>query len=165
MTEAQIVEGWLEGLVTDEAYVWREGLDDWTPIADVPELVNEINRRIDEAEASEAEVPEPVPAPAVVPKPAWAPAPSASAVPTPAALHNPAARSPAGLSPGNSKPAMATAKALAASPQPTALRHSGEPAFFPSIEETKPYCSPSTPSRRMSRATEQWSLNAFLKRC
>ncbi len=38
MTTAQVVAAWQKGEVTSDAYVWKDGMDDWTPIQDVPEL-------------------------------------------------------------------------------------------------------------------------------
>lgn len=38
MTTAQIVAGWKNGTVTSEAYVWKDGFADWTPILEVSEL-------------------------------------------------------------------------------------------------------------------------------
>lgn len=32
MTEAEVLAGWRDGRVTDDAYVWREGMDEWLPI-------------------------------------------------------------------------------------------------------------------------------------
>jgi predicted Zn finger-like uncharacterized protein len=38
MTTAQIVEGWRSGLVTEDAFVWKEGMADWMPVLEVGEL-------------------------------------------------------------------------------------------------------------------------------
>lgn len=38
MTTEELVAGWKSGLVTRDAYVWKDGMDDWKPILDVPEL-------------------------------------------------------------------------------------------------------------------------------
>lgn len=38
MTTAQIVEGWRSGLVTEDAFVWKEGMADWLPVLEVGEL-------------------------------------------------------------------------------------------------------------------------------
>lgn len=32
MTEAELLAGWRDGRVTEDAYVWREGMDEWLPI-------------------------------------------------------------------------------------------------------------------------------------
>src|SRR5690606_18282541 len=32
MTESELLAGWREGRVTEDAYVWREGMDEWLPI-------------------------------------------------------------------------------------------------------------------------------------
>src|SRR5260221_9946144 len=34
----ELVSAYTGGLVSDDAFVWREGMDDWLPIRDVPEL-------------------------------------------------------------------------------------------------------------------------------
>jgi hypothetical protein len=38
LTVAQIVEAYNTGVVTAETYVWREGMGDWEPLAEVPEI-------------------------------------------------------------------------------------------------------------------------------
>lgn len=38
MTTEELVAAWKEGLVTAEAYVWKEGMGDWKPVLEVPEL-------------------------------------------------------------------------------------------------------------------------------
>src|SRR5262245_1561187 len=38
MTTAEIVTAWKKGEVTADAFVWKEGMADWTPIQDVAEL-------------------------------------------------------------------------------------------------------------------------------
>lgn len=38
MSLAQIVEGYNDGTLTADTYVWREGMDDWAALADVPEV-------------------------------------------------------------------------------------------------------------------------------
>ena len=38
MTVAQIVSGWTSGTITDDAYVWRDGMEDWLPVLEVPSL-------------------------------------------------------------------------------------------------------------------------------
>lgn len=38
MTVPQIVEGWKAGTITDDAYVWRDGMEDWLPVLEVSEL-------------------------------------------------------------------------------------------------------------------------------
>lgn len=32
MTESELIAGWRDGKVTEDAYVWREGMDEWLPI-------------------------------------------------------------------------------------------------------------------------------------
>ena len=38
MTTDEIVAAWRSGLVTDDAYIYKPGFDDWKPIMEVPEL-------------------------------------------------------------------------------------------------------------------------------
>ena len=38
LTTEQIVAAWQTGEVNQDAYVWKDGMDDWLPILDVPEL-------------------------------------------------------------------------------------------------------------------------------
>lgn len=38
MTTDEIVQGWKDGIVTQDAYVWKDGMPDWKPILEVPEL-------------------------------------------------------------------------------------------------------------------------------
>ena len=38
MTTAELIAGWKKGTVTSDAYVWKEGFADWTPVLEVPEL-------------------------------------------------------------------------------------------------------------------------------
>src|SRR5688572_10011510 len=38
MTTDEIVAAWRSGLVTDDAYIYKPGFDDWKPILEVPEL-------------------------------------------------------------------------------------------------------------------------------
>ena len=38
MTTEEIVAGWASGLVTSDAFVWKEGMGDWVAILDAPEL-------------------------------------------------------------------------------------------------------------------------------
>lgn len=38
MTTEELVAGWKDGVVTQDAYVWKDGMADWRPILDVAEL-------------------------------------------------------------------------------------------------------------------------------
>ena len=38
MTTAEIIAGWKSGLVTQDAYAWKDGMSDWKPILEIPEL-------------------------------------------------------------------------------------------------------------------------------
>lgn len=144
MTLEQIVDGWMQGLVTDDAYVWRDGMDDWMAIADVIELTDAINAAIDEEEASDADAAEsPGDAPVSVDSAAYSvpeasvPEASAPEATTPSAGDDPTPL----LSPRFGPPGAHDAPTSAA------------PRFFPSIEETKPldFGTPAAPPRRARR--------------
>jgi predicted Zn finger-like uncharacterized protein len=45
MSSEQIIEGFLSGEVTDDAFVWKEGMDDWMPVLEVDELRTAIEQR------------------------------------------------------------------------------------------------------------------------
>jgi predicted Zn finger-like uncharacterized protein len=38
MTTHEIIDGWHSGLVTEDAFVWRDGMNDWKPLLEVPEF-------------------------------------------------------------------------------------------------------------------------------
>ena len=38
LTTAEIIAGWKSGLVTQDAYAWKDGMADWKPILEIPEL-------------------------------------------------------------------------------------------------------------------------------
>ncbi len=38
MTTKEIVAGWKDGTVTSDAYVWKDGMGDWKPVLEIPEL-------------------------------------------------------------------------------------------------------------------------------
>src|SRR5690606_27281181 len=38
MTLEELIAGWKSGLVTSDAYVWKDGMADWKPILEVGEL-------------------------------------------------------------------------------------------------------------------------------
>lgn len=54
MTVAQVVAAYNEGLVTAETYVWKDGMADWEPLGNVPELNEALHRAAAEAAASVA---------------------------------------------------------------------------------------------------------------
>jgi predicted Zn finger-like uncharacterized protein len=54
MTVPQVVAAYNEGLVTAETYVWKDGMADWEPLANVPELNEALHRAAAEAAASVA---------------------------------------------------------------------------------------------------------------
>lgn len=98
MTEPEVLAGWRDGRVTEDAYVWREGMDEWLPILESA-LAPAI--RAAGPKAPEPTAPTPVAAPAreiasapatglgssplAAPAPKVASAPLASPAPPPAA--------------------------------------------------------------------------------
>jgi predicted Zn finger-like uncharacterized protein len=75
LTTTEILGGYVAGWLTSDAYVWKDGMADWSPLLDVPELRDALG-------------PQPQPAPAAPPAAAFG-APSAGGFPnverTPAA--------------------------------------------------------------------------------
>ncbi len=61
MTTDEIVQGWRDGTITDDAYVWQEGMADWLPVTEVSQLAEKL--RAAGGAALAAPAPEP-PAPA-----------------------------------------------------------------------------------------------------
>jgi hypothetical protein len=79
MSTQELVAGWLSGEVTTDAFVWRDGMNDWLAVLDVPELEAEIRR----SEARQQPAP---PAQALAPSPpviAAAPIQPKAAAPSP----------------------------------------------------------------------------------
>lgn len=58
MSLAEVIEAYNNGTVNGETYVWAEGMDDWLPLASVPEITAALGG------GGEAAAPEPAPAPA-----------------------------------------------------------------------------------------------------
>lgn len=85
MTTQQVVEAWQAGLVTGDAYVWREGMGDWVPVLESPEFAPWLSG------APAAPAPEPAPSPAAAAAPAPAPEPAPVPVPEPPAFDVPVA--------------------------------------------------------------------------
>lgn len=54
MTVTQVVAAYNEGVVTAETYVWKDGMADWEPLANVAELNEALHRAAAEAAASVA---------------------------------------------------------------------------------------------------------------
>jgi predicted Zn finger-like uncharacterized protein len=98
MTDEEIVAGWQAGVVTEDAYVWRDGMDDWKPILEVPELVSLLSQATEGARPEPEPEPEPPPAPAPALAPALGSSPFGAPSPAKAPLPKPAPVSP---SPGN----------------------------------------------------------------
>ncbi len=61
MTEEEIVAGWRSGLIREDAFVWKDGMDDWKPVLEVPELASRFFERhkSSRAPAKPASVPAP----------------------------------------------------------------------------------------------------------
>ncbi|WP_437505166.1 zinc-ribbon domain-containing protein [Sorangium sp. So ce1099] len=114
MTTAELVAAYGRGDLSNDTYVWKDGMGDWLPIASVPELRQQFAPQADAAPAAAAvaaAAPAPAPAAAAVAAAAAAPAPAVvapaaaavAAVPTPAAVPAaaaaavPVAPAPAGL--------------------------------------------------------------------
>jgi predicted Zn finger-like uncharacterized protein len=67
MTVAEIVAGWKSGTISEDAYVWREGWDDWLPVLEVAELKAAIDAGAKEERAAAAATPKPM-TPSVAPR-------------------------------------------------------------------------------------------------
>ncbi|WP_437295892.1 zinc-ribbon domain-containing protein [Sorangium sp. So ce426] len=124
MTTAELVAEYARGGLSNDTYVWKDGMGDWLPIASVPELKERFSSQEDAAPAPAAAVAAAAPAaaaPAIAtPMPA-AVAPAAAAVPAVAVPAAAAAAPPAAAS----APAAAPAPAVAAAPVPTAPAPAG----------------------------------------
>ncbi|WP_437854342.1 zinc-ribbon domain-containing protein [Sorangium sp. So ce363] len=119
MTTAELVAEYARGGLSNDTYVWKDGMGDWLPIASVPELKERFSSQEDAAPAPAAAVAAAAPAAAA---PAIAtPMPAAAAVPAAAAPAAAAAPPPAAVS----APAAAPAPAAAAAPVPTAPAPAG----------------------------------------
>ncbi|WP_437975111.1 zinc-ribbon domain-containing protein [Sorangium sp. So ce295] len=118
MTTAELVAEYARGGLSNDTYVWKDGMGDWLPIASVPELKERFSSQEDAAPAPAAAVAAAAPAAAA---PAIAtPMPAAAA---PAAAAVPAAAAPAAAA--APPPAAAPAPAAAAAPVPTAPAPAG----------------------------------------
>lgn len=93
LTTAQLVDLHREGVVNDETYAWREGMDDWLPLGEIEALRSLLSSG---APAAGSAPPAPISAPAPAPAPTPAPAAPmfAAAAPSPggAAARRPGAR-------------------------------------------------------------------------
>jgi predicted Zn finger-like uncharacterized protein len=56
MTTDELVQGWKDGTVSQDAYVWKDGMDDWKPILEVPELKLRLKAIAPKAKAEEGVV-------------------------------------------------------------------------------------------------------------
>ncbi len=66
MTTEEIVAGWHSGLITEDAFVWKDGMGDWVPVLEMTELYDAISG------AAQPSAPPPA-APPSAPPPAAAP--------------------------------------------------------------------------------------------
>jgi predicted Zn finger-like uncharacterized protein len=79
MQLAEVIDAYNTGVITGETYVWKDGMTDWIPLADAPEIVSALNQAADApAPAPEPARPEPARAPVEQRAPAAA-APAAMA--------------------------------------------------------------------------------------
>ncbi|WP_437528060.1 zinc-ribbon domain-containing protein [Sorangium sp. So ce726] len=123
MTTAELVAEYARGGLSNDTYVWKDGMGDWLPIASVPELKERFSPQGDAAPAPAAAVAAAAPAgaaPAIATLVSAAAAPAA-AVPAAVAPAAAAAPPPAAVS----APAAAPAPAAAAAPIPTAPAPAG----------------------------------------
>ncbi|WP_438006319.1 zinc-ribbon domain-containing protein [Sorangium sp. So ce321] len=138
MTTAELVAAYGRGDLSNDTYVWKDGMGDWLPIASVPELRQQFAPQADAAPAAAAAptAAAAAPAPAVTAPAAAAVAavPAPAAVPAAAAAAVPVAPAPAGLKfgpegtvvmkdggrRGLNQPGAASSAAAAAVPSPAA---------------------------------------------
>ena len=113
MTLPEIREGWQSGLITPDAYVWKDGFDDWKPILEVPELAAAREGAKAGAEAAPEEA-----------APEAAPAGQTPTAPMPSP------RSPAFPAPPGPKPQPPAARAPAAARGAAGGRSAGAPDMF-----------------------------------
>ncbi|MGK3988113.1 zinc-ribbon domain-containing protein [Sorangium sp. So ce136] len=119
MTTAELVAAYGRGDLSNDTYVWKDGMGDWLPIASVPELRQQFAPQADAAPAAAAAATAvAAPAPAVV-APAAAAAAPAPAVVAPAAAAVAAVPAPAAV------PAAAAA-AIPVAPAPAGLKFGPE---------------------------------------
>lgn len=121
MTTEEIVTGYHSGAVTDDAFAWKEGMDDWIPVLEVPEL-----RAAIEAYGTAA--------PAAQPAPAQPVAAAAPAFPAPPADPSPFAANPPWAAPAAAASAPAAPGAPAASARLAGGRSHGAADLFGSVE-------------------------------
>jgi len=74
MATAEVIEGFRSGLITGDAFVWKDGMGDWLPIMDCVELAPLLSGPTDPPAPVAGQTPL---APAVAAAPAAAPAPAA----------------------------------------------------------------------------------------
>ncbi|MDC0683849.1 zinc-ribbon domain-containing protein [Sorangium atrum] len=126
MTTAELVAEYARGGLSNDTYVWKDGMGDWLPIASVPELKERFSSREDAAPAPAAAVAAAAPAaaaPAIATPVSAAAAPAAAAVPAAAAPAAAAAPPPAAVSAPAAAPAPA---AVPTAPAPAGLRFGPE---------------------------------------
>ena len=77
MTLAELVDAYNTGVVTGETYVWADGMDDWQPIASVPDILSALQGGAP-APMGSLQLPEPPPPSEPHPAPVAAAAPAAA---------------------------------------------------------------------------------------
>lgn len=127
----EIIERVQRGAFSGQALVWRDGLSDWTPLEQVPELMQAIRAF---QSAGPASALPPPPAPQLAPPPvaaAWSAAPSSAAPPAPSLP-------PAPRPPPSVLPAPAAPPSLAAPPSFPAPPSLAAPLPAPSLPPPPP---------------------------
>jgi predicted Zn finger-like uncharacterized protein len=119
MNAAQIVAEFARGLVTKDTYVWKDGMADWLPLSDVPELMAMCSVAAPAAPrpaagmpAVAAPAPAPAPAPvAAAPAPAYVPPANEALGGTMIMAETPTPLAASPVSPSAQQPAAARRKA------------------------------------------------------
>jgi predicted Zn finger-like uncharacterized protein len=72
MSLAEVVEAYNSGVITQETFIWTDGMDDWKPLSEVEAVVAALHA----SQPAAAAAPQAAPAPALEAPPVAAPAPS-----------------------------------------------------------------------------------------
>lgn len=91
MSTDEIIAGWHSGLVREDAFVWKDGMDDWKPVLEVPELAGRFFERRPSSPAPSPAYAAPAPPPWQAPADNGAPAPGLGFGSAPVAAARPAA--------------------------------------------------------------------------
>jgi len=82
MSMAELVDAYNTGVVTQETYIWTDGMDDWRPLSEVDAVVAALHAHADQASAAQPYAASVVPA--YEAEPSQAPAPAARTYEAPA---------------------------------------------------------------------------------